>query len=343
MRKLLPLLLIISLFSVNALAYGPRGHQLVGAIADRRVARNRAVQTKVRALLDGLTLQRVATLPDEIKSWDDCRGPGSAEAVVDKPRINTELRAFWQANKCGKTPSHDIFHYTDVPVTGGEEYGDGKIGRDDFDIVQMIPFCIRVLRGEEPETNDRAITKSVAVILLAHYLGDIHQPLHVGAEFFDSDGKPFHPTEGNEGFASQGGNKLVLSILVNNKLQSVGKLHSYWDGKTVETAFGSQSNAVVAQRLAASAPTDWKLNGGTETWAEQMANDILPLARQAHARLMYQNIEIVAGAHDIKSGNAKERRRRSGQIYSRWSAGVVKSEIQKGGWRLAALLEDALQ
>ena len=71
MRKLVPLLLVISLFSVNTLAYGPRGHQLVGAIADRRLARNRAVARKVRTLLDGITLERAATLPDEIKSWDD--------------------------------------------------------------------------------------------------------------------------------------------------------------------------------------------------------------------------------------------------------------------------------
>src|SRR6185369_7601184 len=127
-----------------------------------------------------------------------------------------------------------------------------------FDIVQMIPFCIRVLEGEEPETNDQAITKSVAVILLTHYLGDIHQPLHVGAEFFDADGKPFEPTNNNHGFADQGGNKLTLFTFIDGKLVSAGKFHSYWDGQTVNNAFGNTDNARVAQRLAAREPDDWK-------------------------------------------------------------------------------------
>ena len=120
MRKLVPLLLTISLFSATTLAYGPRGHKLVGSIADKRLAaKNRAVARKVHALLDGLTLEQVATLPDNIKSWDDCRGNGNDNPVTSKHRINDELRAFWEANKCGKKPSHDIFHYTDVPVLEG--------------------------------------------------------------------------------------------------------------------------------------------------------------------------------------------------------------------------------
>ena len=56
-----------------------------------------------------------------------------------------------------------------------ERYADGKVGRSQWDIVHMINFCRRVLTGEEPEQNPRAITKPVAVILLAHFLGDLEQ------------------------------------------------------------------------------------------------------------------------------------------------------------------------
>src|SRR5215212_7694231 len=69
MNRLLVVLLLVSLLSINASAYGPRGHQLVGAIADRRLKKKPAIAGKVRDLLDGLTLQRAATLPDEIKGW----------------------------------------------------------------------------------------------------------------------------------------------------------------------------------------------------------------------------------------------------------------------------------
>ena len=61
--------LIVCLFSINSFAYGPRGHQLVGAIADRRIAKNKPLANKIRKLLGGLSLQRVSTLPDEIKSF----------------------------------------------------------------------------------------------------------------------------------------------------------------------------------------------------------------------------------------------------------------------------------
>jgi hypothetical protein len=344
MKKLLPLLLTISLLSVNASAYGPRGHQLVGAIADRRLARNRAVARKVRRLLNGLTLERVATLPDEIKSWNDCGSrPPSPDPVINKVRINNELRAFLEANKCSMKPAHDEFHYTDVPVTGGEDYEDGDIGRGEFDIVKMIPFCLRVLRGEEPADNERKITKSVAVILLTHYLGDIHQPLHVGAEYFDADGNAFHPSISNHGFGDQGGNKLTLFLVnVDGSTRAVGKLHSFWDSQTVNTAFGDESNGSVANRLSRQMPGQWRLNGDAETWALQLADDAMPLAREARTRLEYRSIVIVPDEHEIKSGEAREKRP-ADRSYANWSARVVRREIHKGGWRLSALLEQALR
>jgi hypothetical protein len=366
MKKTISLLLTVCLFSINALAYGPRGHHLVGAIADKRLAKNQAVAQKVRDLLDGLTLEEVATFPDEIKSWDNCdpkRKP-SKKPVTDKKRINDELRAFLNANPCSGKPSHHEFHFTDVPVEGNEKYADGQVGnklgvgRNEFDVVHMITFCIRVLKGEEPETNARAITKSVAVILLAHYLGDIHQPLHVGAEYFKRVkdkkkgvfvGVAFEPPNFKTGYADQGGNKLTLSTFATSKkLMPVGKFHGYWDGKTVDKAFGIDGDdAAAAQQLAGQEPDNWQLTGDPETWAEQMANDIMPLAREAHDRLTFAKIVFPAkrgkGYPDIVSGNANEKKKTGGEIYADWSADVVKKEIQKGGWRLAALLEEIVQ
>jgi len=240
-------------------------------------------------------------------------------------------------------PAHDEFHYTDVPVTGGEDYEDGDIGRGEFDIVKMIPFCLRVLRGEEPADNERKITKSVAVILLTHYLGDIHQPLHVGAEYFDADGNAFHPSISNHGFGDQGGNKLTLFLVgADGSTRAVGKLHSFWDSQTVNTAFGNDSNGSVANRLSRQMPGQWRLNGDAETWALQLADDAMPLAREARTRLEYRSIVIVPDEHEIKSGEAREKRP-ADRSYANWSARVVRREIHKGGWRLAALLEQALR
>lgn len=345
MKKPTVVLLAVFLFSSSAYAYGPYGHHLVGAIADRRLAKNKPVADKISQLLDGLSLETAAQLPDDIKSWDDCGDdPPSKKPVNGSKRINAELRSFLNANPCDGKPSHHDFHYTDVPVVGNEKYGDGKIGRSEFDIVHMIPFCIRVLKGKEPETNDRAITKSVAVILLAHYLGDIHQPLHVGAEYFDAQGKPFEPTLTNKGFADLGGNKLSLFTFFNGKMRLAGKkLHGYWDGQTVINAFGSAANlTAAAAKLAKEEPANWKLTGGVETWAAQLADDILPIARGAHERLYFEDVKVKTGKKDILSGRAKEKKS-SDKYYAIWAYENVEDEIHKAGWRLAALLEEALQ
>jgi hypothetical protein len=55
--------------SATVEAYGPLGHEIVGAIADERLA-NRPTAGKVNALLDGLTLEKAAVIADEIKGWD---------------------------------------------------------------------------------------------------------------------------------------------------------------------------------------------------------------------------------------------------------------------------------
>jgi hypothetical protein len=97
MKKLLIPLLAVCLFPVNTFAYGPRGHQLVGSIADKRLARNRAVARKVRQLLDGLTLAEVATLPDQIKSWEV-----GTTAAVDRRVLTALLIEYESTTNCAR-------------------------------------------------------------------------------------------------------------------------------------------------------------------------------------------------------------------------------------------------
>jgi S1/P1 Nuclease len=336
MKRTFVALFLISLVSVNGFAYGDRGHQLVGAVADRRLAQNDAVAKKLQKLLPNLTLEEAAILPDTIKNFQ-------CGVQLTGDSVNRQLQAFVNAN-CVQRPRHADFHFTDVPVFKAELYGAGTVGRESFDIVHMIPFCIQVLKGKIPETNNRKITKTIAIILLAHYLGDIHQPLHVGAEFFNKQGHAFQPVTPTGAFSDRGGNQLMLSILQDDgTFEEVGNLHSYWDNQTVDNAFGQDSNETVAQKLASNAPANWKLNGDVRTWAVQIANDLLPTAREAHQRLRFDGIKLDKQKHLVKSGNARERNHGPDvKSYADWSADVVRKEIQIGGWRLAALLEAVL-
>lgn len=341
MKTTLTAIFLVLVFTINSFPYGNQGHSIVGAIADRRLAGDTAVMNQINAILHGLTLEKAAVIPDTIKArWDHCNDPCKKPALVSNPGVNAELLAFFNANRPGSSRSHHEFHYTDVPVVGSEKYNDGAIGRADDDIVKMISFCIQVLKGQQPTANKYAITKAVAIILLAHYLGDIHQPLHVGAQYFDKDRNTVNPAPGSTYYTDQGGNKLTLYTFQNQQLRQAGNnMHNYWDEQTVINAFGGNTPSASAQSLAAHEPVGWKLNNDIGTWAEQMADNILPAAREAHTRLSFSQISLPSHPGDIKSGRAEENPKKPGvDFFAIWAAGVVKQEIHKGGWQLAEIL-----
>jgi hypothetical protein len=340
-----------------ALGYGPIGHQIIGAVADGKLAGTETGK-KVTALLDGMTLEKVSVIPDD---------PGIFHYSAH-PRIDAQLRDYWHANPPTKdlnspTPSHHWFHYTDVPLVGGEKYGDGKAGRSKWDIVQMIPYCIAVLKGEVPEDNARKITKPIAVILLAHFVGDIHQPLHVGAEFFDKEGHPTNPGKTADSLEDQGGNTLTLNLASGGtEATRHAKFHYYWDSETVaanlpalpETmpkeerrAKTDAAKAELVQKFITDEPRDWRLASGValKDYAETWANEILPLAREAHERLQFKDIasKQLEDGSIVAAGFAEEKKSADGVSYYDWSAHVVRDELHKAGWRLADLLEQALK
>lgn len=362
-------ILFSALFCVNlALAYGPIGHQTVGAIADEKLAGSETAK-KIAALLDGMTLEKVSVIPDEMRGWDK-NGPDDPGIFhySAHPRIDAQLREYWHANPPTKdlnspTPSHHWFHYTDVPIAGGEKYGDGKAGRTKWDIVHMIPYCVAVLKGEVPEDNPRKITKPIAVILLTHFVGDIHQPLHVGAEFFDKAGHPTNPGKTAESLEDQGGNTLTLNLTSGGtEATRHAKFHYFWDSETVaanlpalpETMPKEERRAKIdvakaelVHKFVAEEPKNWRLGSGValKDYAEAWANDILPLARQAHERLQYK--DIIAKPMDdgsvVAAGIAEEKKSADGVSYYDWSGRVVRDQLHKAGWRLADLLEQALR
>ncbi|PYL04729.1 MAG: S1/P1 Nuclease, partial [Verrucomicrobia bacterium] len=47
----------------RAYAYGPLGHEIVGAIADRKLAGTPTAE-KIRTLLDGISLERASLIAD---------------------------------------------------------------------------------------------------------------------------------------------------------------------------------------------------------------------------------------------------------------------------------------
>jgi len=367
-RRGILLALAMAALRASTFAYGPVGHEIVGAIADERLAHT-AEAAKVNTLLDRLTLERAAVIADEIKGWD--------KNGVDDPRsfhysahrnIDRQLRDFWKANQPAHgmnsaMPSHHWFHYTDVPILPPQEYRDGSTGRSKWDIVHMIPYCIEVLQGRVPEQNERKITKPVALILLAHYVADIHQPLHVGAAYFDEQGRFTDPETNKAALADEGGNTFTLE-LSDEPPRRRGirkeKFHEFWDHAAVNALF-SQAPATLRKKeleaqieplkkdlihdMATREPRNWQMptNVSVDSYAEMWADEILPIAREAHARLEFRKVKPLRdGDRTVATGEALEKPAADKTLYRKWASMVAREQLHKAGWRLADLLQKIL-
>src|SRR3989454_829916 len=314
-RALLLTILISVRLAPVVQAYGPLGHEIVGGIADERLA-NTPTAIKVRTLLDGLTLEKAAVIADEIKGWDK-KGVDDPKAFhySAHQKIDKQLRDFWRANQPTHdlnpaAPSHHWFHYTDVPVVPVQKYRDGTAGRSKWDIVHMIPYCVDVFRGRVPEQNERKITKPVALILLAHYVADIHQPLHVGAEYFDAQGRPADPDKETSALGDEGGNTFTLELSDEPpRRRGIRKknFHAFWDYDAVnalvsqvpgwlpKSELQSQIEPLKKQlvhEMATQEPRNWRMppNGSLNNYAAMWAYEILPMAREAHERVQFRNV-----------------------------------------------------
>ncbi len=369
-RSLLALLLEISIalgLAAQAHAYAPLGHEIVGAIADERLA-NTPTAAKIHALIGNLSLEKAALLADTIKGWDKKGTDNPKSFRVASPKIDRQLRDFWRVNQPtygmhSTAPSHHWFHYTDVPVMPAQNYGDGTAGRSKWDVVHMIPYCVEVLRGRRPEQNERKITKPVALILLAHYVADIHQPLHVGAQYFDAQGRVADPNKDQSALADEGGNTFTLE-LSDEPPRTRGirkkKFHAFWDYDAVNALFPRMPIRVrkrelqaqitplkkqLVRELATHEPTRWRMpaNIDVTNYAEAWANEILPIAREAHERLDFTNVHAQQEKDRVVAGGEANEKPQPDQIsYRAWAASVVREELHKAGWRLADLLEKTL-
>lgn len=384
MKRIFLLPLSCISFIASSWAYGPDGHALVGAVADKVLHdSNPPTAAKIATLLDGITLEEAANLPDKIKSWDKPEGPRNRWFhLPDHPEIERQLREFWRANphlahdpenhETVAAPDHHWFHYVDVPAFKDEKYADAITGISKWDVVHMISFCGQVLNGDLSETNERKISKPIAVILLAHYVGDIHQPLHVGSEYFGANGKPLEPVPGVKFYDDQGGNKLLLKLEGHTDDDAGGddderdgansqlalKLHSFWDGPAVASARRVIKGRILAEQpthsktihkaeyvsyLASHAPTGTQMPASLAftKWSERWADEIQPLAHEAHERLDFTGVHVSATGHTITTGIAKEKD--LPESYEEWAGEKVADELAKGGARLAAILKKTVQ
>ena len=97
--------------------------------------------------------------------------------------------------------------------------------------------------------------------------------------------------------------------------------------------------------MATHEPRNWQMpsNVSINSYAEIWADEILPIAREAHARLGFRNVKpLLDGDRVVAMGEAIEKSAPDQTLYRAWATGIVRDELHKAGWRLADLLQKIL-
>ena len=122
--------------------WGQNGHRVVGEVASNHLTKK--AKKEIDALLNGMSLAVASTYADEIKS----------DKSFNKFRP---------------------WHYVNIPF---DKTYQEITPNEDGDIIKGIEHCIQVLKAEDSSKED----KTFYLKLLIHFIGDLHQPLHLGLE-----------------------------------------------------------------------------------------------------------------------------------------------------------------
>ena len=322
--------------STPAYSWFAEGHRTVGAIADIILEGHAVTRTEVKILLDNGTLADASTLPDCAKGDCDRVLTASEQESVNK----------YLSQK--KNKKHFEFHYTDVPVVPDQsapQYEAETAGTEDHDVVQIIRYAIKVLQSKsnKPISGPARFDKRQALWVIAHLVGDIHQPLHVGAVYLNKkcdtivdpnkvgSGEDFGIGEDIAG--TIGGNDILLA--------TGGNMHELWDGTAVSEAMQKAQKSTIqdyAKVLVQSPPTGWETKDDLDSWAEQWADEILPLSQKA---LTDKNLITITKGKPATHGKKFKCENLVATLapnYNAWAAEEAQKQLAKAGFRLAALL-----
>lgn len=249
----IPLFFMMNSSSEETVFWGKNGHRVTGKIAEKHLTRK--TKKCVDKLLKGQSLAFVSTFADEIKS------DRKYNKYYSWHYVNMDLDQTYQ--EAEKNPKGDL-------VTG-------------------IDKCISVLKDKNSSEEDKVFHLK----MLVHFIGDLHQPLHIGRK------------------EDKGAN--------NIQVQWFGKgtnLHSVWDSKMIDDWEMSYVElADNADDLSKRQIEDIE-KGSVIDWV----NEVHVLTKEVY--------------NSVKVGENLRYR------YSYNHFGTVRTQLQKGGIRLAKVLND---
>jgi len=322
--------------SAQALAWGHEGHETVGAIADELLVDTNAAKAVRKILGNGSTLEHAAVWADCAKGVDKKAATGVFHYTVNP--IYAECKPFeskagqkamvafvkrnWDAchPAAHEEVCHKQYHYADVAVER-DSYDRADVGTSDHDVVSAIKAAVAVLQGGTAPAPFDIASKKEALRVLAHYIGDVHQPLHVGAIYLNASGTEVDPdhTIFDPATKTRGGNQLVIGPR--------DQLHHEWDSIPDDLKMPQfKSEGVTSARAVA------VTSGVVDTWPVQWATESVLASHTAFTGLSF-------GAEANAGKSTQSWPTTEPATYAASRAALQKEQLIKAGARLARLLE----
>ena len=214
---------------------------------------------------------------------------------------------------------HRQYHYADVAIEH-RTYDRADVGTSDHDVVSAINAAVAKLKGHAVPAPFSLDSRKEALRVLAHFVGDVHQPLHVGAIYLDVEGHEENPDAGTFDPASttRGGNLLM---------HGRRKLHAEWDEipRSLNAPQFLADGVAQAKRLPV---TTGPLSG----WAAAWASESVIVSQAAFAPLTF-GAEEHAGTHQARWPIVEPTDYASSRMTTQ------QQQLIRAGARLAQLLE----
>ena len=307
MHKTLIALALLVVCASNAFAWSSEGHRIVCRIAYDLLTPEE--QGKVEALTKayrtppGTELQ-IGSYADACVFADEARVK-AVKAEQDKVKDSPWLR-FSKFNK-----QHFLNVHRDTKtIPESECHNDCVLTAIESQAKQL-----------KTATNDQ--DRAEALIFLGHFVGDIHQPLHVSYES-DQGGNLIRPVTG--GFYP------IPPKRPNQTEEPQLNLHSVWDGSIIRKAIGEPGWKAFADRLSKKIKDEQK--------AQWDSSKPLQWAQESYDITTSKDLEyckkVSGGCESFGHGRAL------GKAYQDEFLSVVDLRLEQAGARLATMIHEGL-
>ena len=212
---------------------------------------------------------------------------------------------------------HETYHFDDVAIQRHSFSKDFK-GANKHDLVSAIESAVAVLKDKAAPVPFSIKDKKEALLMLAHLLGDLHQPLHVGSVYLDAGGARVDPDKSADidpDTDTIGGNAITDQGI---------NLHTEWDAIPVdlgESADGDMLREALTVTTSAELIENWPAVWAGETVA--LADSVFYPATFAQDRPKHWIVTF------------KDR-----QSYLRNQDVTKRRQLARGGARLAQILNE---